>query len=306
MPIANSREYALLGKAEATPDVDAAPTPALNAIRLATRPSFTPDFGENEDKSIAQAFGDGKSMLYGKGLKLDVEFYMRSGGGLGVVPDWAAIIECAGHNVVPTANAKVTIDPVTATGTSRKTSTFYYYEDGLLWKFVGAMATFTFDAPIDGEVRGKASITAPYAAPVETALPAGLAYQTSDFIKVAPTDVVTDSGTVSVGSYAFESSASIVQRRLIGADQVHMEDRPKPMVTLSKASLGTVADFNRLVNSTTAALHSVFGSAGNRITFDAPQGQYVSIKPTADGIHMNREVGIALRGRDAAYQIVID
>jgi len=306
MALTDARTYALLGKAEATVGTDPTPTPALNAIRCMSKPVFSADYGESKDESITDQFGDGVSKVFGKSMSLEVQFYLRSGGGKGVRPDFAPIIECSNHNVVSTANTSVLISLLSGRGAARKTSTFYWYEDGLWWKFVGAMANLTAEFPMDGNIIGKATILAPYLAPLETALPAGLVYQSSDPITVLPTDVVTDSGVVKVGSFGFDSSIAVSPRRLIGEEQVHMDSRAEPMITLSKSSLGTPADYNRLLNSSLAEVKGVFGAAGNRLTLTAPQGQYKSVAPKTEGVHQNRDIGISLRGRDNAYSILID
>lgn len=307
MAKANAKEVALLGKAEVTAGINSIPAAATDAIRLAERPALALDFSPLEDKSISQAFGDGVADIIGKAMKLDVTFYIRSGGGLGVRPDFSPIIECAGHNVTLAALTSVSIAPVTALGASRKTSTFYYYEDGLLYKFVGAMSTFTFSAPIDGWMMAKGSIMAPYLEPTVAALPAGLAYQVSDPIKVTPSDIATEGGVaIQIGSFDFDSSVAISEIRKIGLEEIQMDDRPKPTVSFSKRSLGTAADFQRLMAASLVEFKSIVGAAGNRITFTGPQGQMESMAPEVENNHINRKIGIALRGRDSAYSFLID
>lgn len=306
----STRDVVLLGKAEVTPGTDPVPAPGTDAIRLAEKPEFTTDYTALENKSVKQTYGDLPADIISKAMKLDVKFFLRSGGGLGIRPDFAPVIECGNHNVTLNAGVSVVIDPVTALVASRKTSSFYYYEDGLKWDFIGAMlAGLTIEAQMDGAVMASASILAPFKAPAEAALPGGLVYQSSDRIIVSPSDVVTDSAVaIKIGGYTFESSISTSEERLVGANEIHMDDRPKPMITFTKASLGTKADYDRIEAMTKGAFSSQFGAAGNRFNLTGPNCQFESIKGTVEGIRNRREIGLALyeNSGDDAYQIVLD
>jgi len=309
MPRYSDRDYALVGAEEATPGVAVVLNPALHAIRLMSKPAFNPEYLEREDKSIAQAYGDGISSVIGKTMSLEVSFYLRSGGGLGIIPDFAPLIACADHNLVSTLNTSVLISPTSARGSARKTATFDWYDNGLVYHFVGAKASaFTFEQNMDGSVTAKVTILAAYADPQPAAvLPATLAYQQSDKIDVMASDVVTEAGiSIAVGSFSFDSSLAASQARYIGQTEVHTDDRPKPTITFSKASLTFAADHGKLLASTLAIFTSKSGAAGNRITFSAPQGQYTSLKSKANNSLVDDECVIALRGRDSAYQILID
>jgi len=304
----NQRNFALLGKAEATPGVAVTLAAASDAIRTAGRPVFTPNYIEIKNETIHQQFGENASKFIDGAMTLEVPFYIQKGGALGVIPDWAVLVEVGNHNVVSTANTRVKIDPVSGVGSARKTGTFAWYEDGQRFDFVGAVASaFKIDAATDSYLKGSVTLMAPNKDGVIAPLPAGLAYQAEAPVVVTPLDVITENGTaIVVSNFTFDSSITAEQRRNIGDASVHVTDRPAPMITFAKNSAGTLDDYNHLKAATNLAVKGVFGSAGNRITLDMPTGQLVSLKPTVNGNFIGRECGIAGRGKDSAYSITLD
>jgi len=306
----SSKNKLLLGKIETTPGTPVALAAATDAIRLITG-TFTPGADPREATGIKQTFGNLPHGIIKTMLQLDVEFYIRNGGGLGITPDFAPIMHAANHTVTTNAGVSVLIDPFTGIGATRHTSSFEWYEDGLKWSFNGAMVGgLKIDPPLDGWCKCSASIFAPWADPVAAAsLPAGIVYQVSDRIAVDTTDIITDAGTaIAVGSFAFDTSGAVDVRRLIGNAQAQMTDRPKPNVSFSKASLATVSDYTRLLALTDGAFSAVFGAAGNRATLSSARARYESVKPADDGVRINRDQVVAFyeTNGDDAYQIKLD
>ena len=306
MPV-SALQTALLGKIEATPGVDAAPAAATDAIRVISA-QLKVDAAPLDVEQLKPTFGKGVGPVHEQSLTLDVEFYVRGSGTLGAAPDWGPIAHAAGNVITANAGVSVSIDPITAL---QRSSTFYFYEDGLVWKLIGAQASgFTIEAPLDGYLRAKATLIAPYAAPVAAALPAGLAFQTSDPVKVKPSDVITDAGAaIKVGSFSFDAGIAARVRQLIGGADTVFDGRDRPKITLTKESLGTVADYTRLTGLTKGAFSAQFGAAGNRITISAPNASYGSVAPGRDNAVMQREIELWLEettAGDDAYRILID
>lgn len=308
MPRHSSRDFCLIGKEETSPGVAATLNPALHAIRCAEKPSFSDDASEIKNTAIAQAYGEQKSAIVMKAMKLDVSFYMRSGGGLGVLPDFAPMLACADHNVVATNLVNVLVSPTSAKSTSRKTATFDWYDNGVVRHFVGAKASsFTMEAQMDGSYLAKVTLIAPYSAPVAVVLPTNRAFQTSDMIVLSPSDIVTQAGaSIAVGGFSFDSSLSASEVRKIGFEEIHTDDRPAPTVQFSKASLAFVADHTLLTAATEVAFVSTSGSAGNRVTLSMPTCQFLSINSKAEGSLMDDDCSLKALGYDSAYSITID
>lgn len=305
---ATSKDKLLLGLEQVDPTTPIAVTPGDNAIRI-MEGHITNNITPAEGKIIKQTFTEIPADMIKEAFKLDISFYIRVGDNLGDLPDWAPVVACSNHNVVSDPGVSVAIAPFTGLLANRKASTFHWYEGGLLYVLENAMATFSYDAPIDGYITGTASIMAPFKLPTVAALPGGIAFQTSNRILVSPSDVVTDVDPVCVGSYTFESSAEVSERRLIGCEEIHMDGRPLPMVNISKKALGTMDDYNRLLNGTLGTFTSVFGAAGNRFTLTAEAGQLRALQVAEDGIHMNDELGISLHetvAGDDPYSILLD
>jgi len=300
---------ALLGKIETTPGTDAVSVAANNAIRIITA---TPnlDISPMEYDAIKQTYGKLVGPLDERAMTLDVEFYMRSGGALGALPDYSPIMHGASHTVASVANTSVSIDPVTAIGATRHTSSFYLYHDGLFYKFIGAICTAcSIDFPLDGLIRAKATIAAPFLAPTAAALPAGLAYQSSEPIHPRPADVITDAGTaIRVGTFSFDTGITGSVRRLIGGSEANVTGRDRSKITISKDSLGTVGDVTRLTNVTAGAFSAVMGSAGNRLSLTSSKAYYGTLKSEAQDALMMRTIDLLLdeTNGDDAYHILID
>jgi len=301
---------ALLGKVESTPSTDAVPTGASNAIRVESVGPVKPGIDPIVQKMVKATWGDEAPDMNAKMMSLDVSFYLRGNGSIGTALDFAPLLHCSAHTVTVNAGVDVTIDPITLGADSdRQTSTFYYYEDGLEYQFVGAVASFSLEAPIGGFLMAKATIVAPWKAPTAVALPGTLTYQSAAPIQVKSSDVVTDNAAaIAVGSFSFDSSVATDVTQLIGENQALVTDRPKPSIKLTKRSLATAADFTRLLALTEAAFSSVFGSAGNRFTLSAPAAQFESVGGAEDGLFNNRDITLQLNEStgDDAYQIVFD
>ncbi len=307
--MSNALNKVLLGKAETTPGSAVVLAAGTDAIRIiSAKIDVLADVIVN--KAVKQTFGDLPHQMATKGLQLDVEFYLRAGSGLGVSPDYAPILHCSNYTVTPTGGTDVVISPHTGVGSTRHTATFEYYEDGMKWSLVGAMATLKVDAPVNDWVKASASIFAPYADPVAASLPTGISFDASDPIAASQASVVTDVSAVQVGAFSFDTSASVEVRNLMGGSEARMTSRDKPTITMTKASLATAADFTRLTGMADGAFSAVFGSAGNRVTISAPRARYEKVASVEDGVNMNRDIVLALYetagGGDDAYSIKID
>ncbi len=300
---------ALLGKIETTPGTDAVPVVGTDAIRIITA---TPNLDASplEYDAIKQTHGKLVGPLDERAMTLEVEFYMRAGGGLGVLPDFTPIMHAASHTVTSNAGVSVAINPITALGAVRHTSSFYYFEDGLRYNFIGAVCSaFSVDYPLDGLIRGKATIVAPFLAPTAVAFPAGLVYQTSDPIHPKPADVITDAGiAIRVGTFSFDSGIAGAVRRLIGGAEANVNTRDRSKISISKDSLGTVGDVTRLTSVTAGAFSAVTGNPGNRLGLTAAKAYYGTLKSEAQDTLMMRTIDLLLAetNGDDAYQFLID
>ncbi len=301
---------ALLGKKETTPGADAVPAAATDAIRILPGAVPNMDVSPMEYDVVKQTFGKRVGPLDARAMSLDVEFYMRSGGGLGVAPDYASILHAASHTVTANAGVDVRVNPITAQGSSRHTSSFYYFHDGLLYKYIGAVCSaYSIEYPLDGLIKGKATIVAPFQEPTQATLPAGLSYQSSEPIQPKPGDSIVDAGTpIRVGTFTFDAGLAGGVRRLIGGEEANVTGRDRSKITISKDSLGTVADVTRLTGVTAGVFSAVCGQPGNRITLSAQKAYYGSLKSEPQDALMMRSIDLLLdeTAGDDAYQIVID
>ena len=184
--MAQSKLFSLLAKNEATPGVDAVPTPADNGIlvkdlvikavpkelleRLMNDPSFS-QFALVVGGAIYEATF--KVELKGSGT--------ANAGGATDIPEIDPLLRSMGFGVTLTAESaggvgdgKIEYDPVS---TGIETSTIYGYEDGQLKKMLGCLVNtwrLNADAGKFGEI--DMSVVGLYQDPIDTATPPGIAF----------------------------------------------------------------------------------------------------------------------------------
>lgn len=133
----------ILLKLETTEGTDAAPTSALNALKVL---NYVPTFMDADQKTraIEKAFfgADPVAMAaFKRGATFDMEIH---GGGVAAgttIPPWMVPLQLAGFGTPVVGANSVVISPITS---GIKTATHYAYLDDLLLQSIGARATVSF------------------------------------------------------------------------------------------------------------------------------------------------------------------
>jgi hypothetical protein len=131
------RNTLILLKNETTAGTDAVPTGVANAL-LVTEMSITPLDAKNIDRNLVRGyFGASEQLVGPASVKVSLTVELAGSGTAGTAPAWgAAVLSCAAAEAVLATPARVEYTPVS---TDLKTSTIYYYDDGVLHKLVGVM-----------------------------------------------------------------------------------------------------------------------------------------------------------------------
>jgi hypothetical protein len=131
------RNTVILVKNEATAGTDAVPAGASNAM-LVSDMSITPLDAKNIDRNLVRGyFGASEQLVGPASVKVSFAVELAGSGTAGTAPAWGApLLSCAAAEGLLTAPARAEYTPIS---TGLKTSTIYYYDDGVLHKLVGVM-----------------------------------------------------------------------------------------------------------------------------------------------------------------------
>lgn len=140
------RNTVILVKNETIAGTDAVPTGAANAM-LVTEMSITPLDAKNIDRNLVRGyFGASEQLVGPASVKVSFSVELAGSGTAATAPAWgAALISCAAGEGLLSTPARVEYAPVS---TSLKTSTIYYYDDGVLHKLVGVMGNAQLTAKV--------------------------------------------------------------------------------------------------------------------------------------------------------------
>lgn len=188
-----------------------------------------------------------------------------------------------------------------------KSVTLYFYADGLLWTFVGAMGTWSLELTTGGIGFVTFELQAQMGAHSAVALPAGA----SSITRLTPPRFVA--GKLQFGKIKAQASTLSLQAgvSLTVPDDPEAADGFGTAVPLSRQAAGSI---NPLLNTTTSvglfnsfkagtamSLCAVIGTtAGNRFCVTGPVAKATALKPgTRDGLGSN-DFSFMLEGADAS------
>jgi len=259
----------LLAKVESTKGTDAVPTAGANAIRhISASPTKNQD---NLDRVVVKTTMGNLPHLVGKQtMQLEIVAELHGSGVVDTPPELSPLLRACGFAETINASTSVEYDPLT---NAIESCTIYHYHDGLLWKYIGAVGTFTIDSTINQVVTITFTMQAVYALPVATALPASPSFNATDPIVASSADTVSDGASIAVGAFAVDAGNEVVDLYRTGSHDFRIVNRA-PTLNFNKNSVSTAAEWAALAAGTNAALSAVYGTAGgNRLTLSAPVGR---------------------------------
>jgi hypothetical protein len=144
----------LLAKTESSYGVDASPTAGTDAMLVENLAWSNEGLRMNERPAVRASFGKLKQ-IYGGTLKtITFDCELKGSGTAGTPPEIAPLLRACGlgETIVPATS--VTYNPVSALVES---VTIYYYQDGILYKLLGARGNVVFN--LETGALGKVSFT---------------------------------------------------------------------------------------------------------------------------------------------------
>jgi hypothetical protein len=271
----------LLAKVETTKGTDAVPVVGTDAIRIKTGKITVPT--DIKRRSVVkQTMGELPHLIGNQTFQLDIEVELKSSGVAGTAPEVGTLLKGCGTAETIIAVTSAAYAPLSIIA-NHKSLTLYWYEDGQLFKLLGAVGKFSFDAKI-GEAGGfKFSFMANYVLPTVVACPTGAVYQSAAPIVVSASDIINDGAVIKVGSFTFDDGAVIQHHLTTGGDEFVFSNR-SPKIKFGKDSISTAAEWSALTAGTNAALSATFGSvAGSRLVLTAPVARRETVANAARG-----------------------
>lgn len=288
--MADKFDRLLLAKNEVVKGTDIVPVPTSNAIRVMVSPTkeITPT---KIIRAVVKAtMGELPHLIGKKIIALTIAVELNSSGVAGTPPDYDPLFRACGNNITNTATSDA-YDPLTK---SHEAVSIYWYEDGLLWKLIGAEGNCSLSYIMDEIPVLTFVMSAPYLTPTVVAYPGGEVYQTNPPIAASSADIITTSGIIKVGSFTFDMVNDVQEHYTTGQHEFTIEDR-QPTLTLTQDSVSTADEWIALMAETDVSISAVIdGGAGKKITISAPAGRRDGISSGERGSRHLKEITFSL------------
>jgi len=269
----------VLAKIEVTKGTDPTPAAATNAVRVRSV-KITKNQTNIDRAVVKQTMGNLQHLIGKQTVAAEIVVEMRGSGTAGTAPEWSPLMQSCRTVETIVAGTSVTYKPSTAT---EKSCTIYVYQDGLLWKLLGAVGNVKIDAAIDGVITATFSMQAIYTAPTATAVATGAVYQSAQPLVMNSADVINDGAAIKVGAFSLDAGNDVFNHYTTGENSFVVQNR-KPVMTFTKDSVNTAAEWTALAAGTTASLSAAFGAtAGNIATITAPVGKRSGVAYNQNG-----------------------
>lgn len=306
------RKTVILAKTEVTSGTDAVPTGGANALQVMDL-SITPLDASNIDlNTIKGYFGNGISLVGSASVKCSFSVPLAGSGTAATAPAWGALLIGCGNAETTGLLTPNRVEYLPASDTL-KTTTIYWYDDGLVHKLLGAFGNvklsakageapkLTFDfVGLDGGV-----------AAATNAVPTLSAWKTPPSItKANVTDIqfgcTYATGALSGGT-AYNSTGltldwgnDIKFAPMLTTEQVLLNDRKMVgTASLDLTAAQEVTFMTSVKDNTTQGLGFVIGSTtGNKIMLHLPAVQLIN--PKKEDFNGMRLIGFDLKAMPVA------
>jgi hypothetical protein len=263
----NIYQRLLLAKVEVTKGIEAVPTAALNAIKaVSTSVAHVPRIIERP--IVKQTMGNAEQIAGGdESTTIEIVCELKGSGVAANPPEISPLLQAC--RMVETIGVDVQYDPSSVT---EKSATIYYYKDGMLWKMIGAVGTYSIEASIAAAPTITFSMSSTHTAPAAVAVPAGAVYQATKPVDVSTADIISDGATIAVTSFAVDAGNDVQEHQTTGSHAYSVANRA-PTLTLTKDSINLPAEWAAVTGGTNAVLSFKHNAVlGNIVWVDAPNG----------------------------------
>lgn len=265
----------VLAKLEVTKGTDSVPAAANDAVRVRSV-KITKNQTEISRDVVKATMGQLAHLVGKETVQAEIVVELKGSGTAGTAPETSPLFQACRLAETISAGTSVSYKPSTAAA-SEKSASIYVYQDGLLWKLIGAVGTAKVDATIDGIITVTFTMQAAYTAPTTTAMAAGAVFDSAQPLVMNSADVISDGAAIKVGKFGLDLGNDVQNHYTTGQNVFIVANR-NPSMTFTKDSVSTVAEWSALSAGTTASLSAAFGAtAGNICTITAPVGKRRSV-----------------------------
>jgi len=221
----NANKEVLLLALESSYGVDAAPTAALNALRV-TNTNFTPmDAEEKELEYKKESFGANKKIITRLNSKLSFDMYVAGSGTPGTPPPVGLPLQICAHSETIVPDTEVVYALVQE---AIKSGTIYFWKDGILHKMTGCFGSYKVSYQAGELPKWTFDVQGNYVDPADTARPDNINWD-SYIDPVAAIPLFT--GDISVLGKQFkmkqfdlDGKRKIVQPKWVNAQETMISD----------------------------------------------------------------------------------
>lgn len=269
------RKKIFLFKIETTYGVDAAPTPADNAI-LATEVKFQPMEGTDVNRDLDLPYLGGQGTIPNElHAKFSFKVELAPSGSVGVAPAWGPLLRACACAQVINAGVSVVYNPITD---NHESGTLKLFIDGILFQSVGVRGTAKFTINAQGIPYIEFEFTGLFRQPADqtATAPTLTAFQKPRVVSTTFTPTFTINGVAQVmRTFSLDLKNKVEPRFLVGKEEILITQR-EDMIAAQVETL-PLADFNPFALAaaqTNVPVVLVHGTgAGNIATLNAPAAQ---------------------------------
>ena len=276
-------EQAFLAKVEAVKGTDIVPVAGTDGVRIEKGFAPVPAAEKIPYDPVKATMGALKSLLGRKTINIAVPALVRGSGAAGTAPEIGALLQACGLVETVNAGTSVVYDP-TSVPANLESISGYAYKDGILMKALGAVANLSLDCQINAAIMANFAIQAGFDDAPTTVSAVVPTFSAIQPLVMNSADVISDGVAIKVGSFVLDLGIEFGDHHTTGQNEFSVANR-KPTITISKDSVGSVADWNALIAGTEKSFSAAFGSvAGNIMTITAAKAV-----PITDGMGERNE-----------------
>lgn len=269
------RKYALLAKTETTYGQDASPTSA-NGI-LVENLDIRPMYDVLERGNVALADISKPAHLIGQHwIEISFDVEVRGAGDAAnpdTVPDWGPLVEACKFSETVNTGSDVTYKPESGDDES---VTIYAYKDGLVFKAVGCVGTFSIDGEVGQPAKFHFTFHGKLSAVADESLPS-ITFQNMTPPVVLGATFTYDDWDAIISRFSINMNNTIAPRRDVtdstGIKGFWISDRnPEGGIDPEAVNVATRDVWTKIKQVNQGAFNLVIGSsAGNKVTINCPK-----------------------------------
>ena len=269
----------MLAKDETTYGTSSAPVAGTDAILIEDLAWAFANARMHQRKPVRANLGLLKPIYAGALLAISGKCEVKGAGAAGTPPEISPLLRASGWAETISSGTSVTYKP-TSTQTAHKSSTMFFYDDGLLLQMIGARGKCTFDLQVGMPAMATFEFTGHFVSVTDVSLPAATYDSVVPPILVAVPFTV-DSYAAIISKLAFDMGIEVsIPENIAAADgygEIQITGRnPTGSFNAQRVTVATKNFINQWQTGAAMALATgTIGSvAGNRLSVSMPAITY--------------------------------